>query len=177
MNEDHSADRYRMFAAYNGWANERLYAAAARLEPAHYRADRGAFFGSVHGTLNHLLVADRIWLLRLTGEGTAVPLNTIVIEEFDALRAARAVEDARFTAFAAPLDTAALNGAVRYANSSGARFAQRLDVVLDHVFNHQTHHRGQVHALLTAFLGKDAGPSLDLIAYQREHGIGFVDAG
>ena len=62
-------ERYRMFAAYNGWANERIYGVAAKLADADYRADRGAFFKSVHGTLNHLLVGDRIWMRRFTGEG------------------------------------------------------------------------------------------------------------
>ena len=59
--------RYTMFAAYNAWANERLYDAAAQLSDADYRADRGAFFKSVHGTLNHLLIGDRIWMRRFTG--------------------------------------------------------------------------------------------------------------
>ena len=63
--------RYVMFAAYNRWANRRLYDAAAELSDTDYRADRGAFFKSVHGTLNNLLVADRIWMHRLTGEGEA----------------------------------------------------------------------------------------------------------
>jgi uncharacterized damage-inducible protein DinB len=58
---------FNMLAAYNGWANRRLYAAAAELPDEAYRADRGAFFKSVHGTLNHLLVADRIWMKRFTG--------------------------------------------------------------------------------------------------------------
>ena len=61
--------RYAMFAAYNTWANERLYDAAAKLSDADYRADRGAFFKSMHGTLNHLLLGDRIWMRRFTGSG------------------------------------------------------------------------------------------------------------
>ena len=61
--------RVVMFAGYNRWANERLYEAASKLSDADYRADRGAFFKSMHGTLNHLLVGDRIWMRRFTGEG------------------------------------------------------------------------------------------------------------
>ncbi|HBF55025.1 MAG TPA: damage-inducible protein DinB, partial [Afipia sp.] len=62
---------FRMFGHYNAWANARLYEAAGRLGDADYRADRGAFFKSVHGTLNHLLATDRIWMKRFTGEGDA----------------------------------------------------------------------------------------------------------
>lgn len=62
-------DHYRMFADYNRWANQRVYAAAAELSDAQYRQDKGAFFGSLHGTLNHLLAADRIWMKRFTGQG------------------------------------------------------------------------------------------------------------
>src|SRR5512147_373438 len=65
------AAHYQMFGHYNAWANGRLYDAAARLSTEQYRADRGAFFKSVHGSLNHLLVTDRIWMRRFTGEGDA----------------------------------------------------------------------------------------------------------
>ena len=82
--------RYRMFAGYNAWANERLYAAAAKLSDADYRADRGAFFKSVHGTLNHLLVGDRIWMQRFTGRGEApTQLGMILFDDLPALTAAR----------------------------------------------------------------------------------------
>ena len=91
---------FQMFAGYNAWANARLYAAAAQLPDAEYRADHGAFFKSVHGTLNHLLVGDRIWMQRLTGEGDApTRLDAILFEELAPLRAARAAEDARIVAF------------------------------------------------------------------------------
>ena len=81
---------YRMFGHYNAWANKRLYDAAASLTSEQYRADRGAFFKSVHGTLNHLLVTDRIWMQRFTGEGDAPDsLDAILFEAFEGLRAAR----------------------------------------------------------------------------------------
>ena len=82
--------RYRMFAGYNAWCNERLYAAAAKLTDADYRADRGAFFKSLHGTLNHLLVGDRIWMQRFTGAGELPKsLDAILYEISPVLRAAR----------------------------------------------------------------------------------------
>jgi len=167
-----AAERYRTLAGYNRWANNRLYAVAERLSPEQYTTDQGAFFGSVHGTLNHILVADRIWMHRLTGTGDLpASLDVILCDTFTDLRAARAAQDDRIIAFVAALDEPALSRVLHYTNSSGANFAQRLDNVLDHFFNHQTHHRGQAHALLTHFLGKDASPSLDLIAFQRENAV------
>ena len=160
--------RYRTFAGYNRWANLRLYEFASYLSPDQYKADRGAFFHSVHGTLNHLLVADRIWMRRFTGTGDAPPrLDTILFNEFATLSAAREAEDERIGDFIEHLDEGALAGEVHYVNSSGNTFAQRLDSLLDHFFNHQTHHRGQAHALLTHFLGNGGAPSLDLVTFQR----------
>jgi uncharacterized damage-inducible protein DinB len=87
---------FSMLAAYNSWANRRLYEAAAALSDADYRADRGAFFKSVHGTLNHLLVGDRIWMKRFTGEGDApTKLDAILFDDLPSLRSARVAEDAR----------------------------------------------------------------------------------
>src|SRR5215468_5519967 len=83
-------DHYTSFAGYNAWANQRLYEAAARLTDAEYRADRGAFFKSMHGTLNHLLTTDRIWMQRFTGAGEAPDrLDAILHERLGELRAAR----------------------------------------------------------------------------------------
>src|SRR3954447_18797082 len=99
------AAHYRMFGHYNAWANGRLYDAAARLSPEQYRADRGAFFKSVHGTLNHLLVTDRIWMQRLTGEGDAPDrLDAILFETLAGLRPAREAEDRRIIVFAERLN-------------------------------------------------------------------------
>ena len=164
---------FQMFAGYNAWANARLYAAVAQLPDAEYRADHGAFFKSVHGTLNHLLVGDRIWMQRLTGEGDApTRLDAILFEDLELLRAARAAEDARIVAFVTGLSEVDLGRRVQYKTiSRPAEIEQELGYALPHVFNHQTHHRGQVHALLTKLTG-DA-PSLDLIMYQRETGVGL----
>ncbi|MHB2166181.1 DinB family protein [Alsobacter sp. R-9] len=165
-------DRYRTFARYNQWANARLYAAAARLSDADYRADRGAFFRSVHGTLNHILVADRIWMLRFTGEGTPPgPLDTILHDDLASLTAAREAEDARIVGWVDGLTDADLAGRFRYrAVTTNVEWEQDLAPALDHFFNHQTHHRGQVHALLTGLAG--AAPELDLLYYLREVGLG-----
>ncbi len=161
---------FQMFARYNQWANRAVYAAAATLADAQYRQHRGAFFGSVHGTLNHLLTTDRIWFQRITGNAATGPvpdrLDAILFEDFADLRAARDVEDARIIAHLDELSDAAYHGSIRYRRvSTPDEFDQALVEALAHVFNHQTHHRGQAHALLTAH-GQD-GPVLDLLVYQR----------
>ncbi len=164
--------RIVMFAEYNRWANERLYDAAAQLRDSDYRADRGAFFKSMHGTLNHLLVGDRIWMRRFTGEGDAAKsLDTTLHDDFGELRAARRAEDERIIRYAKSLTAGDLAGWFRYRTIvDPVDMEQQLAPALDHFFNHQTHHRGQAHALLTAIAG--TAPSFDLIVFQRETGIG-----
>lgn len=161
-----------MMARYNGWANERVYAAAAELSPAEFIADRGVFFGSLMGTLNHLLVTDRIWMRRFTGEGSApTTLDAILHAELATLCAERRVEDGRIIDWVGALSDADLAGTFTYRPVTDPRdITQSLGPALAHLFNHQTHHRGQAHAILTGF-GRDA-PSLDLIRFQRESGLG-----
>jgi uncharacterized damage-inducible protein DinB len=162
-----AAAHYRMFGHYNAWANGRLCGAAAQLSAEQYRADRGAFFKSVHGTLNHLLATDRIWMQRFTCEGGAPNrLDAILFESFGELRAAREAEDRRIVAYVDGLDEARIAGTIKYRRvSSPEEFEQQLAPALAHWFNHQTHHRGQVHALLTGLVGK--APDLDLLFFQR----------
>ena len=160
-------DHFRMLGGYNAWANARLYEAAARLDGDQYRADRGAFFKSVHGTLNHLLATDRVWMQRFTGTGTAPDrLDAILFETLDELRPAREAEDRRIVDFVDALDDARLAGSIRYRRVTTPEiFEQSLSLALAHWFNHQTHHRGQVHGLLTGLVGQ--APELDLLFYQR----------
>jgi len=158
---------FERFAAYNRWANARLYQAAFALDDAPYRRDVGAFFKSLHGTLNHLLVADRIWLKRLTGEGDAPNrLDAILFEDRPALARARLAEDERLSAYVAALDAAALDAPLKYATTSGAPHEQKRRDILAHLFNHQTHHRGQAHTILSIVTGREP-PVLDLLAFQR----------
>ncbi len=166
--------QFQMLAAYNDWANRRLYDAAAALSEADYRADRGAFFGSLHGTLNHLLLGDRIWLQRFTGEGAALDeLDAILYDDFAELRAARHAEDSRIIAYVEGLGDADLAGVVRYRSTRNpAEIEQYLAPLLLHFFNHQTHHRGQAHCLLTELTGE--APSFDLLVFQRQTGIGIA---
>jgi uncharacterized damage-inducible protein DinB len=158
---------FQTFARYNQWANERLYAACAQLADADYRAPRQAFFGSIHGTLNHLLVADRIWMGRIEGPDSGLKqLNQILYEDFEALRAARVAEDRRIIHFMDGLSQETLNGVLTYKTTTGAPQETPLAWTLAHVFNHQTHHRGQAHGLLSQTAV--APPPLDLLLYWRQ---------
>lgn len=161
---------FQMFADYNRWANERVYEACATLSGEDYRADMGAFFGSAERTLNHLLAADRIWLKRFTGEGEApTSLDAVVFDSFEALRTARKAEDQRLITWVDSLTGQDLSGIISYSTvTMPTKIEQPLGPILAHVFNHQTHHRGQVHTILTS-LGR---PSLvlDLIYFLRGEG-------
>ena len=166
---------FRMFAAYNLWANARIYDAAADLDEEEFNRDTGAFFGSMMGTLNHVLAADRIWMKRFTGEGDApAKLDTILHRALPGLKVAREAEDQRIMDWVEGLDDEAVAGRFTYMTATDMRtISQRLSPALDHFFNHQTHHRGQAHMILTV-LGRPSVP-LDLIYFQRtEEGRAFA---
>jgi uncharacterized damage-inducible protein DinB len=156
-----------MFAAYNQWANNRIYSAAADLDEEAFNRDTGAFFGSMMGTLNHVLTADRIWMKRFTGEGDApAKLDAILHKALPGLTVAREAEDQRIVDWVETLDDKALSGRFTYMTATDMRtISQRLSPALDHFFNHQTHHRGQAHMILTV-LGRPSVP-LDLSYFQR----------
>ncbi|MET3613073.1 putative damage-inducible protein DinB [Rhizobium aquaticum] len=158
---------FNMFAHYNRWANAALYAEAAKLTREEFNRPTGAFFGSLMATLNHLLVADLIWLHRFSGEGS-VPtlLNENLFAEFGPLDAARKDEDDRIIRWVGTLSEDAINGDFTYTPmTSPQSVTQKLGPALAHIFNHQTHHRGQAHMILTT-LGKPS-LALDLIYYHR----------
>lgn len=167
---------FAMFAGYNRWANERLYRAARSLLDADYRADRGAFFGSLHGTLNHLVVTDRVWMRRFTGTGPVqTRLDEILFDDLDTLEGARRAEDERIVAYVDGLREAEIAATFTYRTiTQPSDITQPLGPALAHFFNHQTHHRGQAHCLVTQIAGKEAMHPLDLILFQRETGIGLT---
>ena len=155
-------------ARYNAWANARLYAAARDLPDASYRKNVGAFFGSLHGTLNHLLVADRIWMRRFTGAGDQPnKLNAILFEDLASLEAARNAEDNRIIGYVNGLSEADIGKDLDYRTTAGIPQRGRLGDLLTHLFNHETHHRGQAHTILTV-LGIPEPKPLDLLAMLRE---------
>lgn len=163
-------DNLLMLARYNSWANERLFDAASKLSDQDLREDRGAFFGSMFGTLNHILVADRIWMARLEQKGEEPnDLSQVLHDELDELWAARKSEDRRIYNYVQSLDVFSLLGTINYTTTrKPTLIEQQLYPLLVHFFNHQTHHRGQAHCVLTGF--SNEAPSLDLFVYQRETG-------
>ena len=144
----------RTMAAYNAEMNRRLYGAASRLGDARRREDRGAFWGSIHGTFNHLLWGDGVWLHRFTG---APPAPSIGIKDsrnlyadFADMQAARVALDSAITAWADTLRPDWLRGTMTwFSGGAGRELTKPQDLLVVHFFNHQTHHRGQAHALIT----------------------------
>jgi uncharacterized damage-inducible protein DinB len=156
-------------AAYNRWMNEKVYAAAAKLPSEEVMADRGAFFGSIHGTLSHLAVADTIWLQRfaahpagytaldtLRGLPIQRDLTARPFGDLPALTERRRFLDGVIDAWADAVTEEDLDQVLEYANTRGQTFRKPYFFLVMHFFNHQTHHRGQVTTLLTQ-AGVDVG--------------------
>jgi uncharacterized damage-inducible protein DinB len=171
--------QYPALARYNAWMNARLYERAAELSDAERRRDAGAFFRSIHGTLNHLLLTDRAWLWRFTGDariaesrdaaGKPIAMTGRLDQElyagFEELRRERVRTDADITAFADALTPERLDAEIAYRTTAGVEQRHVLWWAVSHFFNHQTHHRGQVTTLLMQ-AGLDPGVT-DLIAFLR----------
>ncbi len=148
-------DWCRLMAAYGSEMNRRLFASAAQLTDEERRRHRGAFFGSIHATLNHILWGDRLWMSRLA-EGWERPRGGItgsvaLHEGFEALRAARVATDEGIERWASGLTESWLRGELVWVSgATGQEWRRPRWIMVTHLFNHGTHHRGQVHAMLTA---------------------------
>ena len=154
-------DVFRTLARYNSAANARLYEQCGKLELAEYRRERPGSFGSIHALLNHTLLSDRIWMSRFAGGGsTTPPLNTILFETFAELSAARSEQDAGIETFFANVDDGFVSRSLSYTNSLGKDCTGSAPHAVLHFFNHQTHHRGQVHVMLSQTDVRP--PSLDM---------------
>lgn len=183
MDDPGSADlcaNYRFLARYNGWMNGRLMEACDTLGDEGRRKDCGAFFGSIHHTLNHLLVADQVWLRRFARAGIdhgiwfgslesgaidlpeAYRLDMVLLEDWQALKDKRAVLDAAIAQWAADMPAHYPQLAMRYSNSRGVQREHPVWQAATHFFNHQTHHRSQAITLLTQ-AGIDVGVT-DMVA-------------
>jgi uncharacterized damage-inducible protein DinB len=169
-----SAEWLGASARYNRWMNDKLYGLAATLSEEVRKRDLGAFFQSIHGTFNHLLLADRVWLARFTGvpipDGFMGPggirsLEQELYADFEELRRQRALTDDELSAWVATLTEERLAGPLVFVRR-GQQQACPLWWAVAHVFNHQTHHRGQITTLLTQ-QGCDPGVT-DLFAMLRE---------
>lgn len=161
-------EQFRTLARYHRWANARLYAACAKLGQEELARPRPSFFGSILATLNHGLVGDRLWMGRFEGEpcGDIVSLDQILHPDFDGLLAAREAFDQHIVEFFNRFE-GRLDRPFRYRTMAGEETHSNLGWAALHMFNHATHHRGQVHTLLSSTSAEP--PSLDLIYYLREH--------
>lgn len=168
-------DSIRLLARYNQWMNDKLYQAAARLPEAVLQQDRGAFFGSLFGTLNHIVVADTLWLQRfgqhpanfavlqpLQAMAAPTSLNGLLFDQLPALAARRQQLDEVIIRLCSALNDSDLDQPLAYHNTRGIAQRKNFHALLLHFFNHQTHHRGQATTLLSQ-LGEDVGVT-DLIA-------------
>lgn len=160
-------EHLRMMARYNKWANARLNAAIMDISHDAYMAKREAFFGSIHGGLNHILLVDRIWRGRVEGNPhPADRLDIIVTDDREAFVRERIAEDDILIAFTDSFDGKSLDETVTYSSLIGFTGTDPRRLILAHMFNHATHHRGQIHALLTQVPADP--PPLDLMIYIRE---------
>lgn len=167
----------QLMAGYNSWMNKKLYQAAATLPDGELAHDRGAFFGSLLGTLNHLVAGDTVWLKRFAAEGATSPalspaafgalapvralampasLDAPLFDTLAPMTAHREWLDGIIASWAAALTEADLGATLHYARMNGDTHAKPLADVLTHFFNHQTHHRGQASTLLSQ-AGVDVG--------------------
>ncbi len=144
----------KLMSTYTSWQNRSIYAAADTLTAAERQAHKGAFFGSIHATLSHLLWGDELWLHRLAGTPAPavpdIPNSVAAYADWEGLCEARAICDAKMRAWSERVTAAELNGTVSWFSGAMQRDMQRPTAVcVVQLFNHGTHHRGQVHALLT----------------------------
>ena len=162
-------DQMRGFAKYNLEFNQRLFAQLSGLSDDERKKDMGAFFASIHGTLNHILLADRIWLGRFAEAFPTLPslhgiavvrefssLRQELFAEFDELWTERRATDQVISSWAGELSEEVLAETMRYRNSQGTLREHPAWLAVTHMFNHQTHHRGQITTLMSQ-LGHDPG--------------------
>lgn len=155
-------DNFELMAHYNQWMNENIYEAASELDPTTLNKDQGAFFKSILGTLNHILVGDLIWLQRLAEHPSDFgalrkikvmsrpeSLDTILYQDLELLRDERYLVDKALIDLCDQIEVYDLSYPLSFCNMKGNRFEKRFGYLLQHLFNHQTHHRGQVTTLLS----------------------------
>ena len=170
---------FERMAQYNRWMNRKVYASSATLDSAELHADKQAFFGSVFGTLNHILVADTLWLKRFAGHPSDIPalrplrefdnptsLSQLLHADLESLAEARRMMDEVIIHMCSQACEDDYAQSLHYVTTTGQTFVNEFGTVVQHFFNHQTHHRGQVTTLLSQS-GVDVGAT-DLILMLRE---------
>ena len=176
--------QFRRFAQYNAWFNGRLYEHVAALTEDERRRDLGTFFHSIHGTLNHILLTDRIWLGRFSRHPHGFraldktplvfefeSLSQVLCEQFSDLLAQRRETDAAIESWVAELTPEILASDLTYSRSTGQSMVAPFWHAVAHLFNHQTHHRGQVTAMLSQ-LGRDPGVTDFMVTAFMPEGAG-----
>ena len=158
----------RTMATYNRWQNRNLYGAAADLTDERRKQPCGAFFGSIHGTLNHLLWGDQIWLSRFAGTPTpkakSIKDSVGQHEGWAELKAARQALDETIVGWAERINAAAIERDLTwFSGAAGREVTKPMGLLITHFFNHQTHHRGQVHCMLTQSGAKPADTDLPML--------------
>jgi uncharacterized damage-inducible protein DinB len=162
-----TADYVRLMARYNRWQNDSLVAAASGLTVAEREQDRGAFFGSIQRTFSHLLWGDAVWMGRFDGGGRpagSIAESPAAWPYWDAFRPARDAMDARILVWAGSLTDADCAGMLTWmSGGAGRELTKSRALCITHMFNHQTHHRGQIHAMLTAAGARPEDTDLHII--------------
>lgn len=157
-------------AGFNQWATGHIYDCVAQLPDDAYRLDRQAFFGSIHATLNHLLLIDRLWTRRIEGVPLGFStLGDILYDDFGQLREAQQAENESLIKLVDGFSEDDLKARITYEASDGSPGERTVWLILTTLFNHQTHHRGQIHTMLTQ--ANITPPPLDIIYYAQYAGI------
>ena len=153
-----TVEHCQLMARYNRWMNGKLYACCDGVDDAERKRDRGAFFGSIHATLDHILYGDLAFMSRFTGDPPEAPeLGVTQYEDFGELRRVREALDARIEDWAATVTDGWLREILTFVSKvDGAEKTYPHWVLVTHMFNHETHHRGQVTTLLSQ-MGIDIG--------------------
>ena len=141
---------FQLLANFNTWANTKIFSACKKLDSAEYKKDRRAFFSSIHGTLNHLLVVDRAYIARIEGIDHGLKsLDQILFESLLQLEVARIKEDKRLIDLVNSLSEESIHKEITYKGFETGETTYTIDILLITLFNHQTHHRGQIHNMLS----------------------------
>ena len=141
---------FQLLSNFNTWANAKIFSSCKRLDDTEYKKDRGAFFSSIHGTLNHLLVVDKAYISRIKGKDHGLKsLDQILYEKLFQLEEARIKEDKRLVDLVNNLSEESIHKEITYKGFETGNTTYTINILLITLFNHQTHHRGQIHNMLS----------------------------
>ncbi len=166
----YDGDYFQLMARYNRWMNQKIFAACVQIPDVDRRRDLGAFFKSIHATLDHIFYGDKAWMARFSGKPVDVELGQALHADFESLKQDRAAMDDAIVEWSRTLDEAWLREPLTYTSKvDGKTRTLPAWVLVTHLFNHQTHHRGQVTTLVKQ-LGYEPGvtdipwlPDLDAV--------------